>query len=78
MFPIMTDPPESPLNLSMALESILQLPNWNKTYSTLSYEEKLVIYRHPILYGTAIYAILLIIVGTVGNEILEKKLKTSF
>ncbi|CAF0923892.1 unnamed protein product [Rotaria sp. Silwood1] len=52
-------------NLSLTLESILS--TWNKTDLFLSSEESIILYRHPLLYGVAIYALLLIIVGTIGN-----------
>jgi hypothetical protein len=31
-------------------------------------EEIITLYHHPILYGIGIYALLLIIIGTVGNK----------
>jgi hypothetical protein len=39
----------------------------NKTEPFAASNELLILYRHPILYGAAIYALLLIIVGTIGN-----------
>ncbi|CAF2526073.1 unnamed protein product [Rotaria sp. Silwood2] len=55
-------------NLSLTLESILSSSStWNRTDLFLSSEESIILYRHPLLYGVAIYALLLIIVGTIGN-----------
>jgi len=44
------------------------LSTWNQTNSTSSNT----IYRHPLLYGAAIYAFLLIIIGTIGKEKLSR------
>ncbi|CAF0824586.1 unnamed protein product [Rotaria sordida] len=55
-------------NLSLTLESILSLSStWNRTDLFVPSEESIILRRHPILYGTAIYALLLLIVGTIGN-----------
>ena len=43
---------------------------WNETK-----RENIVLFRHPALYGIAIYALFLIIIGTIGKfiEILSNK-----
>ncbi|CAF4063650.1 unnamed protein product [Adineta steineri] len=45
-------------NYSLSTESTI----WNNTIS-----ESTVLFHHPILYGLAIYALFLIIIGTIGN-----------
>ena len=42
---------------------------WNKTELASSFRSNVILYRHPLLYGAAIYALLLIIVGTIGRNI---------
>jgi len=41
-----------------------QLSNWNITDL-----KSMTLFRHPILYGAAIYALCLIIIGTIGKFI---------
>lgn len=41
---------------------------WNKTDLSPSNRNNIVLHRHPLLYGAAIYALLLIIVGTIGTN----------
>jgi len=38
----------------------------NKTDIFLPSQNPIILYRHPLLYGAAMYALLLIIVGTIG------------
>ncbi|CAF2077254.1 unnamed protein product [Rotaria magnacalcarata] len=54
-------------NLSLTLESVASTSMWNRTELFVPIGESVILYRHPILYGAAIYALLLIIVGTIGN-----------
>jgi hypothetical protein len=53
-------------NYSLILESM-----WNKTDLVSLSENNIILHRHPLLYGAAIYALLLIIVGTIGSSINE-------
>ncbi|CAF0822375.1 unnamed protein product [Adineta steineri] len=69
--PILTITPDSDifsLNFSSNFDSSLT-SMWNKTGLLLTPHENINLHRHPILYGTAIYALLLIIVGTIGNAL---------
>lgn len=44
-------------------------PLWNKSELSALNRNNIVLHRHPLLYGAAIYALLLIIVGTIGTNI---------
>ncbi len=46
---------------------------WNETHS-----ESLALFHHPILYGVAIYALFLIIIGTIGKSILNFEIKMTY
>jgi hypothetical protein len=54
--------------LSTNLSSI-----WNGTN-----EESIALYHHPVLYGAAIYALLLIFIGTIGKSILNSTNKIKY
>ena len=42
----------------------MKVEPWNKTN-----KESLILYHHPILYGIGVYALFLVIIGTVGNAL---------
>lgn len=58
-------------NISEDFIALLQMTNQTN-------QEKIALYYHPILYGVGIYALLLVIIGTIGKTIDTKKTLTVF
>ena len=69
MLPVIINRDVLSSNLSLYVESVLpsSLFVWNTTDLYSSSEDNIIVYRHPVLYGAAIYALLLIIIGTIGK-----------
>lgn len=68
MYSLMSNPDIFFHNFSLTFDTVLLPTMWNKTELSIRINERVNLHRHPVLYGAAIYALLLIIVGTIGNE----------